>query len=266
MTQARRIAFVTPHPPILVPEVGRGREAEISATAGAMTKLAEEVRADPPDAFVLMSPHAPTIGRQVAVLAGESYRGSLYQFGASEVALAPLCDHPLAEAIDREAGTDTLLVETSRVAPLDHGAIVPLSFLDPKSEIPLVLLSIAMSGMATFERIGAAIGRAVGPPLDRRIVFVASGDLSHRLTPDAPAGYVADAKNFDSEIAGILKAGNLDKLADLDPELVDRAAECGLRSIYAAAGYMGRPDPSRHEVLSYEGPFGVGYLVGRLEA
>lgn len=262
MTGGQRTAFLVPHPPILVPEVARGRNAEIQTTARSMQALAAQLDEAQPDALVLMSPHAPMIGRKIAVITGHRYQGSLAQFGAGEARLDAACDGDLAAAIVDAAGEDALLIETGTAAPLDHGALVPLSFLDPGSRHPLVLLSIALNGMATFERVGAAIGRAA-EHLGRRIVFVGSGDLSHRLTPDAPAGYVPEAAKFDREIVRILEKGDLDALADLDPELVERAGECGLRSIYTAAGYVG-PHPSLHEVLSYEGPFGVGYLVARL--
>lgn len=258
----RRRAYLTPHPPILVPEVGRGRDTEIASSASAMADLADDLMRDPPETLVLMSPHAPIIGRNVAVITAGRYRGSLAQFGAPEVECSPACDEELAKAISDHAGDEALLVETGGVAPLDHGALVPLSFLDREGRFALVLMSIALSGMAAFERLGAAIGKAADAT-GRRIVFVGSGDLSHRLTPGAPAGYEPDASRFDDQIVSILRKGDLERLADLDPELVELAGECGLRSIYTAAGFVG-PEPSVHEVLSYEGPFGVGYMTARL--
>lgn len=262
MGEPARRAFLTPHPPILVPEVGRGRDTDISATAEAMRRLATELADDPPDTLVLMSPHAPAGGRSVLIYRGNTHVGSLAQFGAPGVTLEAESDGELAEAIADAAGGDAMLAPPRETVPLDHGAIVPLSFLDREGRFPLVLMSIALAGMATFERVGAAIG-AAADHLGRRIVFVGSGDLSHRLSPDAPAGYVPDAKEFDRAIVNIVKRGDLDKLADLDPELVERAGECGLRSIYSTAGYVGL-SPAGHEVLSYEGPFGVGYMVARL--
>lgn len=262
MAAEPRTAYLTPHPPILVPEVGRGRDEEISDTADAMRMLASDLAELAPDTLVIMSPHAPVIGRKIAVIRSKEYHGSLGQFGAAEVSARTACDQELAAAIVRAAGEDTLLVETGAAAPLDHGALVPLAFLDPQGRYPLVLLSIALNGMATFERLGAAVGKAADE-VGRRIVFVGSGDLSHRLTPEAQAGYSADGAKFDREIVSILKKGDLDALADLDPELIEGAAECGLRSIYTAAGYVGGK-PGVHQVLSYEGPFGVGYLVAKL--
>lgn len=265
MPDSRRIALLTPHPPILVPEVGRGRDVDIRETADAMRVLADGLSSDPPQTLVIMSPHAPFLGAsKVGVIMGARYEGSLAQFGAPKVAFGTSCDRELALAIADEAGADVLAVDAgaSTSAPLDHGAMVPLSFLDREGRFPVVLINISLGGMATFERIGAAIG-AGADRVGREIVFIASGDLSHRLAPDAPAGYAPDAKLFDKEIVSIVRSGDLDRLADLDPELVERAGECGLRSVYAAAGFVG-PSPNAHEVLSYEGPFGVGYLVGRL--
>jgi hypothetical protein len=42
-----------------------------------------------------------------------------------------------------------------------------------------------------------------------------------------------------------------------------RAGECGYRSILVALGSVGNELPD-HQVLSYEGPFGVGYMVAVL--
>lgn len=258
----RRRAYLTPHPPLLVPEVGRGRDSEIASSAQAMAALADDLDRDPPETLVVMSPHAPIIGHKVAVIAAGGYTGSLAQFGAPEMECSPTCDEELARAITDHAAGESLLVETGSIAPLDHGAVVPLSFLDREGRFPLVLMSIALSGMAAFERLGAAIGKAA-QAVGRRIVFVGSGDLSHRLTPSAPAGYEPDASRFDAQIVSILRKGDLERLADLDPELVELAGECGLRSIYTAAGFVG-PEPSVHEVLAYEGPFGVGYMTAKL--
>jgi aromatic ring-opening dioxygenase LigB subunit len=85
--------------------------------------------------------------------------------------------------------------------------------------------------------------------------------MSHRLIPGAPAGYDERGRVFDLRIAELLAAGDFDGLNDLDPDLVGAAGECGLRSLIALGGYLEKDDQITADVLSYEGPFGVGYLV-----
>jgi aromatic ring-opening dioxygenase LigB subunit len=95
---------------------------------------------------------------------------------------------------------------------------------------------------------------------------VASGDLSHALTHDAPAPYDPRGKLFDDEIVQQLGIGDFAALGRIDPLLLEGAAECGLRSFLALGGFLGDDALVDPEILSYEGPFGVGYLVARFGA
>ena len=49
----------------------------------------------------------------------------------------------------------------------------------------------------------------------------------------------------------------------IEPVLLDGAAECGLRSFVALGGFLGDDATVDPEIFSYEGPYGVGYLVAR---
>ncbi len=98
------------------------------------------------------------------------------------------------------------------------------------------------------------------------MLFVASGDLSHRLTRTAPAGYDPRGKDFDETVVELMRIGDFAALTALDRDLVHGAGECGLRSLVALGGFLGDEATSDPEVYSYEGPFGVGYLVARFGA
>ena len=69
---------------------------------------------------------------------------------------------------------------------------------------------------------------------------------------------------FDRAIVDIFSSGDLDGLFSLDEELCEAAAECGLRSFQIMAGALEGMRYSS-ELLSYEGPFGVGYGVAAFE-
>src|SRR5262249_23489933 len=96
-----------------------------------------------------------------------------------------------------------------------------------------------------------------------RVAFIASGDLSHRLKPRAPAGYNPDAHVFDEQVVEALRANAPQRIVAIDHNVRKLAGECGYRSMLVAIG-ASSDLPLSCEVLSYEAPFGVGYLVAQL--
>lgn len=107
----------------------------------------------------------------------------------------------------------------------------------------------------------------------KRLVWIASGDMSHRLKEDGPYGLHPSGPKFDKKFIELLKKKDVQGILNLDPRLVEEAGECGLRSFCMLLGALewqaslagSKPRSAwQPEVLSYEGPFGVGYLVARL--
>jgi AmmeMemoRadiSam system protein A len=107
--------------------------------------------------------------------------------------------------------------------------------------------------------LGVAIGRAI-KKTSRRVAVVASGDLSHCLIPGAPVAYNPRGKEFDLLLVKLLQENRTEEIVRLDPELVEEAAECGYRSVLMLLGVFDGLEV-KTQVLSYEGPFGVGYAV-----
>jgi AmmeMemoRadiSam system protein A len=89
---------------------------------------------------------------------------------------------------------------------------------------------------------------------------VASGDLSHRLLDSGPYGYAPEGPEFDRLVRQIIKTGDLKQLLTFSPEFCDQAGECGHRPLVIMTGCIG-DRPIESKLLSYEGPFGVGYGV-----
>jgi AmmeMemoRadiSam system protein B len=153
---------------------------------------------------------------------------------------------------------------------LDHGAMVPLVYLTAGLESPFRLVILSFSYLSLEEHV--RFGRLIGDVLmatERRIVYVASSDLSHRLIPGAPAGYEPRAAQFDQAVAATFASGDWGGLLSIDPALVSAAGECGYRSLAVLSGvveaYEAAGGTTRNRLLSYEGPWGVGYLVGEVE-
>jgi len=266
--QFLKLCCVAPHPPIMVPEIG-GREVEqVAGSIDAMKRLAAEVRALQPETIVVMSPHSPVYIDAFAVQAERRMSGSFAQFKARGVSLEAEGDEELANAISLSAKRAGLTVAQGkagtmwgRSGELDHGVLVPLYFLAPP-RFRLVCISISFLDHREHFDLGIALRTAI-EETGRKTVFVASGDMSHRLLPGAPAGYSPRGKDFDAAVVEIMKKADFSELFRMDPVLIEEAGECGLRSIFALAGAVDGCDVES-EVLSYEGPFGVGYMVARV--
>ncbi len=146
---------------------------------------------------------------------------------------------------------------------LDHGTAVPLYFLLTNGwRGKVVALGYSFLSSQDHIRFGTCIRKAVDAS-GHRTAFVASGDLSHRLKPRAPAGYNPDAHKFDEAVVEAIKSGKPDRIAEIDLDLRKLAGECGFRSMLVALGAVGKVDQNC-DVISYEAPFGVGYMVAQL--
>jgi len=263
---------ICPHPPIMVPEVGRERAGEVLSSQQAMLELGRRVKNSGADALVMISPHAPVFRDAVAINVQPRLKGSLREFGAASVSFDLENFLELAGEIAGQAGAmgittvqlnEKLTRRYQAGLELDHGFMVPLSFI-LRAVVKLPLVAVSM-GFMPYERLyafGVAVQKAADQ-LNKNVAVLASGDLSHRLTKDAPAGYDPRGAEFDREMVALVKRGDIEGILRLDEELVERAGECGLRPIIMMFGALDGFN-LQVDVLSYEGPFGVGYLVAAL--
>lgn len=246
------------HAPIVLPEIGRERAAECAATTQAMRELAAVVVAHRPDLVVLVSPHAPRRGALFGVVAAPQIAGGFERFGFDEPVLrlpgAPRAARDLRQAAER-IGVECW---TAPGSDLDHGAVVPLHFLVRAGwNGPTLVLALPYHGGESGEAMGEAL-RAAMQETGRRCAVIASGDMSHRLSPDAPAGFHPRAHEFDAAFVARLRSGDYRAACDPDPTLQALAAEDVVDSVrVAAAAVRFRADGLR--LFSYEAPFGVGY-------
>lgn len=255
--------IIAPHPPIMVDEVG-GRDAQVTeASSRSMEQAAALLAAFDPDTVVIMSPHSPALGDAFVVETAAHVSGSLAQFRAPQVALSYPGDPELAgRLLERLAARGIPAIDKAAAVQLgsgklDHGVLVPMSFLDRTGRWPLLVLSLSWRSYADHRAVGEEVAAAAAD-LGRKIAFVASGDCSHRLTHDAPAGYDPAGEVFDRRLVELIGASDFDALSDIDPQIVEAAGECGLRSFITLGGAAA---PAHARVLSYEGPWGVGYLT-----
>src|ERR1051325_5990391 len=256
-------AGIAPHPPIMVPEVGREAIGEVRGSIDAMRKFTERLIASGAETVILISPHAPLEARAFVAYNDAHLYGDFANFRAPETSVEAPLDRELLEAIRKAAAEQSYEVVSIEGYNLDHGTAVPLYFLQRNGwGGSVVALGYTFLSNEDHLSFGSCIKRAVDTT-ERRVAFVASGDLSHRLKPSAPAGYNPDAHLFDEEVVACLKEGEPSRIAAIDQDLRRMAGECGYRSMLVALGTVWETERDC-EVLHYEAPFGVGYLVAQL--
>lgn len=262
-------AAITPHPPIIVPGIGKEPDlAKAGGTIMAMKKLANIFQEAEIDTLVVISPHMLTYPDRFSIGAMKKLFGSFASFGSPEIMMEFTNNLELARKIDQKSKIEeiqTLLYDNDgEFFELDHGLMVPLFYLTKNQESAFRVIPIAYSHLNRANHF--SFGQILGETLKKypsRCGLIASGDLSHRLLNQGSA-HSSVGQEFDQKIIADLKDGKTQDILYYDEEWVEEAGECGYRSTLILLGALGGFNaPS--EILSYEGPFGVGYLVANFK-
>ena len=255
-------AFMVPHPPMIVPAVGRGSEKQIQKTIDAYEQVADEIAALAPETIIITSPHTVMYADYFHISPGKGAKGDFGRFRAAQVCFDEEYDRELVNelaGIARGQGFPAGVMG-ERDKRLDHGTMVPLYFVRRKYT-GAKIVRIGLSGLPLSEhyRFGQMIREAVDK-LGRKAVFVASGDLSHKLQDYGPYGFAEEGPQYDARIMDVCSRAAFGELFDFDETFCDRAAECGHRSFVIMAGAFDGLAVKATQ-LSHEDVTGVGYGI-----
>lgn len=256
-------SFIVPHPPLIIPEIGRGEELKIQKTIDAYHNIAKQISEIKPDTIIVTTPHSIMYSDYIHISPGKGAEGNFREFGHRNISMKSEYDVDLIAEISKEAEKEGIPagILGEKNSSLDHGVMVPLYFVN-KYYNDYKLIRISISGLSYLEhyQFGRCIQKAVEKRFPNPIVFIGSGDLSHMLKDTGPYGYREEGPIFDREVTKAMKTGNFLEFLKFDQDFCESAAECGLRSFIIMAGALdGKAVKS--ELLSYEGPFGVGYAL-----
>ena len=263
------IVGLSPHPPLIIPEVGGERIKEVEKTVDSLRELSEEVVSSNPDLLITISPHGPVFRDAIAVINSEILRGDFRDFGVPQASYEVSSEPKFIDNLKKKANNNSIkLVKLGRNElksyglnnELDHGVLVPLHYLKEAGlNVPVVVLSMGLLNYKTLYKFGTLLDETL-KEMNINGAIIASGDLSHRLKPGAPAGYNPKAEEFDKKINSLLSEENFEEVLNIDKNLIDKAGECGLRPLIIALGSI-KDYEVNSDLKSYEGPFGVGYAV-----
>ncbi len=252
--------FMVPHPPLIMNEVGRGEEKKILTTTKSYQQVAKEIKELNPETIIISSPHTSYYSDYFHISSGETLKGNMGMFGAPQVSFNEENDLELIKEIERLASIERFPAGRTENVPLDHGTMVPLYFI--RKELPktkIVVVGLSTLPLINNYKFGMIIKNAVNN-LNRKVVFVASGDLSHKLQDYGPYGFAKEGPEYDKKIMNTMSNANFNELLEYDEGFLDKAAECGHRSFTIMAGALDGINV-KPTYLSHEDITGVGYGI-----
>ncbi len=255
-------AFMVPHPPMIVPAVGRGGEALVQETIDAYEKVADEIAKLEPDTIIITSPHSIMYSDYFHISPGKGAKGSFARFNAPEVSFQEEYDTELVDRINEIAYDASFPAGTlgERDPELDHGTMVPLWFIRKRyAKGKIVRIGLSGLGLLDHYRLGQMIQEAVDE-VNRKVVFVASGDLSHKLQDYGPYGFSKEGPVYDQRIMDVAARAAFDEMFDFKEDFCEKAAECGHRSFVIMAGALDGKAVDAN-VYSHQDVTGVGYGI-----
>jgi AmmeMemoRadiSam system protein A/AmmeMemoRadiSam system protein B len=255
-------AYIVPHPPLIVPEIGRGEEKKIQKTVDAYQIISRRIALAQPDTIIVTTPHSILYADYIHISPKDHAAGTFLEFGAPQVRIETRYDTKLIASIAALAREAEIPAGTlgERNPKLDHATMVPLYFINQHyRDYQIVRISISGLSPLIHYCFGQCIAEAAKQS-EKKVVLVASGDLSHKLKVDGPYGLAEEGPVFDQAVTEAMANGDFLRFFDFDEAFCEAAGECGLRSFLIMAGALDG-QAVKAELLSYEGPFGVGYAI-----
>jgi len=255
-------AYTLPHPPLVIPAVGRGKEKDIQDTLTAFERVGEDIAKLQPETIIFITPHGTVYSDYFHISPGQSAEGDFGRFAAPDVRINTNYDEELIDVIEQAAMLSDIPAGTEgeKDSRLDHGVMVPMWYIN-KHYTDYKSVRVSQSGMSSCEHylLGQILTKAAAH-INRKVVVVASSDLSHRLQDGGPYPYAPEGRVFDEAVISALKRGDFLGLLKIPENIKEKAGECGYNSLMVLSGLFDMLKVDA-KLLSYEGPFGVGYAI-----
>ncbi len=251
---------LVPHPPLLLPSIGREHAKLLEKTWDAYRTVSESLAKSGAETVLVITPHLAFLPGTFLINFSPNYQTNFKDFGDFSKPREYEPDHLLIEKISSASRKEKHPLALISEEHLDYGGGIPLYFLPHQNKKTKIVI---ISPSNTDAKSQFAFGKIIKDAILRshhKIAVVCSGDLSHRHSSDSPSGFSAKAKEFDDLIVRNLSSGNASSILQMDSALVLEAHSCGYKSICILLGIMDKVN-YRPELLSYETPFGVGYAT-----
>lgn len=252
--------YIVPHPPMIIEEIGKGSEKQIEKTIESCENIAKDIGKLNPETIIIISPHTKIYSDFFYIAPNDILKGDFGLFNASNISFEEKNDISLIEEIEKLSEKYNFPCKRVKETDLDHGTMIPLYFIRKYlSNYKIIVMGYSYLPLHENYRLGEIIKEAVDKS-GKKVVVVASGDLSHKLQDYGPYGFTEEGPIYDQKICSIMKNADFKELLKFDEDFLEKAAECGHRSFTIMAGVLDGIDVDS-EFLSHEDITGVGYAL-----
>lgn len=257
-------AGLTPHPPLLIENIGKENLTKLKKTQVALSRLEEELYLTHPQVIFIISPHEGIHENAFVVNVNETFTSNFEEFGDVVTHKSWRGGGDFGAKISHAGKNYHLPIRLVNEENIRYGASVPLHSLT--THLPNIkVVPIGYSGLSVKDHIlFGELLKEIILVSEKRIAVIASGDMSHCLSKKSPAPYDTHGKQFDDTIQELLHTRNTLGLSQIDDTLIQKSHECCYRSLLILLGILKNID-YRFENYCYEHPFGVGYLTGNFQ-
>lgn len=253
-------AAVTPHPPLLLPSVGKDKIDHIGKTKQALETLEQELYVSKPQLILVLSAHGSLFHDAFSINAHTQFTATFEHFGDLITKFTWPGSPDFAAKISHAAKQTDLPIQLVSEERIDHGTSIPLSYLTAHLE-GMKVLPIGYSGLDHTQHVAfGSLLKEVILETEKRVAVIASGDLSHIDVKESSLS--TRHLPFDGTLQTFLEQKRTDEIISINEQAVAEANQCGYHSILILLGIL-RDMGYTFRTLSYECPFGVGYLVGQ---
>lgn len=255
---------IVPHSPLLIETIGKSHRDKLAATLSAISEIEQALYLCKAETICVIAPHGAMYPDAFSVNLASKYVGNLKQFGDFSTTITAKSDYLMIDRIQRKLRAEGVPFTLSSSEELDYGYAVPLLLLTKHlASWKLVPISPSkLDGKAHFE-FGQQIKRILHSE-ETRVAVIASVDMSHKLNADSPGGFAKEGGLFDEAVKKSVQSNDPAAILALDAKSAEAAAQCAYLPVATLLGIMDGMNVST-KILSYESPFGVGYLTVRYD-
>lgn len=250
---------ILPHAPLLIPGVGKEKLETFAPTTAALEVVARELYAAKPDVVVMLTPHGPGLPDAFTLNISQQMESAFDEFGDFETkrsyASSPFLAMELKERIMYDMPLQLVTEER-----LDHGTATPLLYIADKLTAQVMPITCSLMTLREHTTFGELLKRELAKS-DRRIAVIASGNLAHCLTKQAPLPYSPEGSKFDEAMRSIAAARDTEALGGIQPQRLKKTGADLVRPLAILLGIL-KESNCTYEELVYQETFGVGYLTG----
>ncbi len=258
------LGALLPHPPILLPEIGQGREVAAASTLEAYATVARRLRELEVGRLLMISTHGiVTLGRFHALEA--DIWGDFGRFGHSGLTFAHATDSALIEAVLAAAAAGEVpFSAVSSWEGSDHSIGVPIRLIGEALSAEIGVVSMSFRSASDHVAAGRAIGAALAG-IEEPAAVIASGDAVHTLSEESPQRYHRRAAEVQEAIESAIASWSVDGLMGIDESLRRDVDESVVSPTLMLMGALEGASRLAARILASEHPWGVGYVTALID-